>query len=119
MTSESGFSLVEVLIAIALISVALLALGTMTLTAYSNTDQGGKSTALLVLTQRRLEVARNSDFSALSSGTTTEVLTGTYAGYTRTTQIQVDTPVAGVTQVSVTTTMPGGRDVSLVSLISE
>ena len=47
------------------------------------------------------------------------MLTGDYAGYTRVTTIQNDTPRAGVKQITVVTSTPSGMATQVVALIAE
>ncbi len=120
MRKAAGFSLVEVLIAAAILAVALLAIASMFPTAYRTVDWSGDQTVAVTLAQQRLEWLRNQTYTSapLAAGTTTENLTGTYVGYTRTTTIQVDTPTSGVRQVAVTVAAPSGRNVQVLSLIA-
>jgi len=117
-----GFSAVEFLIAASLIAVALLAIASLFPTAYGNIDVSGEQTMLVTLANQRIEWLRTQAYtsSALAAGTTTESLTGTAAGHTRTTVIQDNTPVVGVKQVTVTVTTPTGlRSVQLTTLIAK
>lgn len=121
MRKTRGFSLAEVLIATSITAVAFLAIVSMFPTSYTNVRQAGEKTTALALAQQRIEWLRNQPFTAaaLAAGTTTETLTGNYAGYTRTTTTQDNTPVSNVKQVTVTVTGSSGRTVSLVSLIGQ
>jgi prepilin-type N-terminal cleavage/methylation domain-containing protein len=118
--NERGFTLIEVLVAFAMISVALLAMSGMMTSAYSTIDRSGEQTAASVLGQQRLEFLRNQAFtsSALSAGTTTETLTGTYAGYRRVTTVVDNTPRAGVKRLTVQTNAPSGISVQSVSYMT-
>ncbi len=121
MRDAKGFSLIEVLIATAIIAVAFLAIASMFPTAYRNVAWSGERTAAVTLAEQRLEWLMNQDYTSapLAAGTTTENLGGNYAGYTRTTTIQDDTPMAGVKDVRVTVVMPTGRNVQLVTVITQ
>jgi len=121
MTREAGFSLVEVLVALALISGGLLAIATMSVTSLQSVDRSGEETTALILGQQRMEWIRNQayDSTALTAGTTTETLNGDYAGYTRVTLIVDDTPIADVKRIDVSTTSPSGRFVRLSSFMAE
>ena len=121
MRDQSGFSLVEVLVAGALLVVVLLAVAGMSLTAFGHLGRSGEQTSAAALGQQRVEWLRNQDWSSadLSAGTTTEVLAGTYAGFVRTTTVQDDTPRAGVKRLTVATTTPSGRGASVVALLAE
>jgi prepilin-type N-terminal cleavage/methylation domain-containing protein len=120
MRAERGFTLVEVMVACALFSVALLAMAGMMTAAYGTIDKSGEQTAASVLSQQRMEWLRNQAFTAgsLNAGTTTETLTGTYAGYSRVTTIVNNTPRAGVKRFTVQTTAPSGINVQTVSYMT-
>ncbi len=121
MRKADGFSLVEVLIAAAILAVALLAIASMFPTAHTNVDWSGERTAAATLAEQRLEWLRNQTYTsaALAAGTTTENLTGNYAGYTRTTAIQDDVPMVGVKQVTMTVATPSGKSVGLVTVVTQ
>lgn len=121
MRNEHGFTLIEVMIAASLMTVALMSLAAMTLTSYGTVDGSGERTVAVTLAQQRIEWLRNQNFTsaALSAGTTIENLTGNYDGYTRTSTIAVDTPVAGVKLMTVTVDSPSGRSAQLLSLITD
>jgi len=116
---ENGFSAIEVLIAMSILAVALLAIAGMFPSAYTNVDRSGEETTAVTLAQQRIEWLRNQAYTALVNGTTTENNITGYAGYTRTTVVQVDTPVTQVKRVTVTATTPSGRSVQLISLIAD
>jgi prepilin-type N-terminal cleavage/methylation domain-containing protein len=120
MKNERGFTLIEVLLAVGLISVALLAMSGMMTTAYRTIDRSGEHTAASVLCLQRLEFLRNQAFtsSTLNAGTTTETLTGTYAGYSRITTIVDNTPRAGVKRLTVQTSAPSGVSAQTVSYMT-
>ncbi|MFQ5657950.1 MAG: hypothetical protein ACE5G5_10445, partial [Candidatus Methylomirabilales bacterium] len=112
-----GFSAIEVLIAAAMIVVALLAIAGMAHTGYRTVDWSGEDTVAMVLAQQRMEWLQSQAYTSLAAGTTTENLTGNFAGYTRQTVIQDDTPVANVKQVAVTVSSPNARSAQLILVI--
>lgn len=120
MKRERGFTLVELMVAVTLTAGAVLAISAMSLTAYHRVNRSGQTTSALGVAEQRTEWLRNQpyDSAALAPGTQTEPLSGFYAGYTLTTRIESDTPVAGIKQVTVMATPPSGKSVQLVSLIS-
>jgi prepilin-type N-terminal cleavage/methylation domain-containing protein len=67
---ENGFSLIEVLLAAAILSVALLALASMFPTSYQNINYGGGMTTAADLGQQKIEALRNLPFD-LAGGCTT------------------------------------------------
>lgn len=124
MTSTRGFTIVELVVAAAIVAVALLGIASMTPTAYRTVDWSGEDTMAVTSAKQQIEWLKNQSYTSapLAAGTTTENLTGDYAGYTRMTVIEDDPPalgVAGIKQVTVTVTTPVGRRVQLVSLIAE
>ncbi len=119
MRKADGFSLVEVLIAAAILAVALLAIASMFPTAHTNVDWSGDQTVAVTLAQQRIETLRNQPYIALAAGTTTETAIPGYTDYTRTTTIQVDIPTPGVKQVAVTVAAPSGKSVGLVTVVTQ
>jgi len=120
MNSMRGSSLIEVVIASAVLTAGILSIATMFPTAYMTLDRSGEQTAAVMLAQQQMESLRNEPFAVLTAGTATEQLAGEYAGYTRTTEIEVDTPEVGVTTVKITVTSPGGYSIrDLTSVITE
>ncbi len=118
MKKEPGFSLLEVLIAISIMAVAILAIASMFPTGYTNVHRSGVDTVAVTLAQQRLEWLRNQAYlsAALAAGTTTESSLSGYGGYARTTLIQDNVPVSGVKRVTVTVVAPAGRRVQITSL---
>jgi prepilin-type N-terminal cleavage/methylation domain-containing protein len=117
---ERGFTLVELLVATALLTGAVFVVTTMTLSAYQRVDRSGELQTALTIAQRRLETLRSEPDGSpvLAAGTTSESLGGDQAGFACTTHIVDDTPLAGVKQVEVVVDTPSGRSVRLDSLIS-
>jgi Tfp pilus assembly protein PilV len=119
--NSDGFALVEVLVAGLVLVLVLLGLASISLSARGQLRRSGEQTAATTLVGQRIEWLRNQGYDAddLTAGTTTENLSGTYAGYTRTTTVQDDSPRAGVKQVTVTANTPSGLRFEAVSLIAE
>ncbi len=118
MKTGRGFSLLEVLIAISILAVAILAAASMFPTAYTNVNRSGVDTVAVTLAQQRFEWLRNQAYSsaALAAGTTTESAISGYSGYARTTLIQDNSPISGVKRVTVTVAAPAGRSIQITSL---
>ena len=121
MTNEKGTGLIEVLLATFLITLTLLFVATLCLAGFRTLDRSGEAAAALVLTQQRIEWLRNHSYTSatLTAGTTVDQLTGTYAGYVRTTTIEDDSPRAGVKKVTVTITAPSGSSAQTVAVIAK
>lgn len=120
MSDESGFTLIEVLVASVVLVMALLGVATMCLAAYAHLARSGEETQAVILGQQRIEWLRNQGYAAgaMSAGTTTEVLSGTFNGYSRVTVITNDTPRAGVKQIAVSITTPSGLEVQVAGLLA-
>lgn len=119
MNRSDGFSLIEVLVASLLLMIAILGVAAMSMTAAEHLQRSGRETAMTTLAQQRIEFLRSINYTApaLNAGTTTEILTGTWVGYSRVTTVAVDAPRVGTKQVTVTATSPGGRSIQLASII--
>jgi type II secretion system protein I len=117
MKRDGGFTLIEVLIATAVIVVAMAAIATLALTALRGVERNGERTAAVSLAQSRIEWLRNRPPGSLEEGSTVEELTGAFAGYDRTTTIETDTPRPGVEQVTITVATPSGQNIRLATLI--
>ena len=120
MSRMEGFTLVEVVIAAALMAMAVLSVAIMFPNAHMGVERSGEQTVAVMLAQQQVESLRNEPFAVLTAGTTTEQLAGEYAGYTRTTEIQVDTPDIGLKQVKISVTTAGGWEVNdLTTIITD
>lgn len=115
---EEGMSLIEVLVATTVVSLSLLAIATMYLSALSLSAASGEYSVAVNLAQERIEFLRNQPFGSadLAPGTTTEVLGATFDGYRRDTEVMDDTPQPEVKQITVSVSMPSGRNIQFVSL---
>lgn len=120
MNDQRGFTLIEILVAVAIMTGAMLAVSTMSLTSYERVARSGHTTSALTSAQQRMEWLRSQayDSPALIEGTTTEVLSGSLEGYTRATIVRDDTPTGGVKELTITVMTPTGRRVQLVSLLA-
>jgi len=118
--SERGFTLIEVLVASVLVVVALLGAATMTLTASAQVNRGAQETLAVSMGEQRLEFLKNQGYTSgnLAAGTTTETLTGDFAGYVRTTTITDNVPQANVKRIVIATTTPSGMSCTITGLIA-
>lgn len=95
---EQGFTLVEILVAMVLILVALLGAAQLQImTIFTNTASNERTTAI-TLAQDKLESLRTLPYSQLANSPFSD----TVGIYTRTWQVESDTPAQGMARVTVT-----------------
>jgi type IV pilus assembly protein PilV len=121
MSDSRGFTLIEVLLAIGLLALALLSMASMFVTGYRQTGRGAERTTAVMLASKQMEYLRNQGFASgeLSAGTATSSFASPYLGYSRTTTIVDNTPIANVKQVTIQVTTPSGRVSQIVSFIGD
>lgn len=121
MNRGDGFTLIEVLIAAAVLSVVLLGAAAMSIAAYGSLHRSGDHTTAAELGQQHLEWLRNQGYTStdLTAGTTTTTLGGDYSGYVRTTTVQDATPRADVKQITVVMLAPSGISARATALLIE
>ena len=117
MRRASGFTLVEVLVAITVIVVSMVALATMSITALRTVGRNGERTVAVGLAQSRIESLRMVPFDNLEDGTTHERPGGAWAGYSTHTSIESGAPRADLARVTVTVRTPGGQTIRLATLV--
>jgi prepilin-type N-terminal cleavage/methylation domain-containing protein len=103
----SGVTLMEVLVTMALLSIALLGMAVAYPVGRAAVLQARVSTTAVALAEQRLEQARRTAYANLSTLTGTD--TTTNAPYTVTTAVTTDSPSANMTTVQVTVTAPDIR----------
>ena len=111
MKTTKGFTLVEVLVAMAVFSVALLELGRMQIVASQVSSAAGRLTRATALAQDKLEQLMALPYTdAMLSDLTPVGQTTTYTdpnppqGYTVTWRVDADTPTTGVKTINLTVT---------------
>jgi type IV pilus assembly protein PilV len=127
-STQRGLTLLEVMIALVILSIGLLALSGMQMTSIRANGSGFKSTTAVSLADQRLQQLKNLPFSnaSLTAGTHTEtpmtVSVGTSDGihgivYSRSYTVTDSSPIAGVKLIAytVTWTEGGTHSVSLIS----
>ena len=70
--SDGGFSLIECVIALVVLAVVALSVGSVLAFALTNSENAKKRASTLLLAQQRMETIRNTNFAALTAGTVTE-----------------------------------------------
>lgn len=95
---ERGFSLVEVLVAMVLVLIALLGAAQLQImTIFTNTGSNERTTAI-TLAQDKLETLRTMPYDQIGNSPFSD----TVGIYTRTWQVESDTPAPGMSRVTVT-----------------
>ncbi|MFH0872842.1 MAG: type II secretion system protein [bacterium] len=115
---DRGMTLLEILVAITVLCVGLLAVAVMFPTSSSNIDYGGKMSKATALAQEKIEEFRNTSFDSIASGNDAPT------GFTRTWSISdAGTTPFRLRTVTVTVSWPSalGRphNVVLQSFIAE
>ena len=98
--NENGFTLIETMLAIAIMAIGLLALASLQVTAIGGNAQSKKRTLALSLAEDKIETYRHTAYASIPAGQ--EVESGLETLYTRNTNVENDTPVTGVKTVTVT-----------------
>ncbi len=118
MRNAKGFSVVEVLIAAAILAVVLLAIASLFSTAYSNVGYGGRRTKAVALAKQKMEELRDGFFppSTVGSPETVEGI------YTRSWTVMVTGAPSQVATVTVTVAWPdagyGTKQATLTSMMA-
>lgn len=106
--SESGVSLIEVLVTISLLTISLLGLAVALPVARLAVFQGRVSTRAVALAEERIETARRTPYASLPSLAGTDA--AAHLPYTIVTTVVADAPSAGLTIITVTVSAPGGQN---------
>lgn len=118
MRNAKGFSLVEVLIAAAILAVVLLAIASLFSTAYSNVGYGGRRTKAVALARQKMEELRDGIFPPSTVGSP-ETVEGVY---TRSWTVAVTGAPSQVATVTVAVSWPdagvGTRQATLTSMMA-
>ena len=102
--NEHGFTLIETMLAIAIMAIGLLALASLQVTAISGNSLSQKRTLAIALAEDKLENYRHTAYASIPAGTEFESSPEGQVLYTRRTVVENDTPVAGAKTITVTVT---------------
>ena len=122
--NASGFTLMEVLIAIVLMAVGLLGMAALTGGIMRGNNHSSDLTTATVLAQEKIEDIRRIGYYATpGSDTTTTEAYGTISGFSRfkrTTQTDVDNPTSNMKAITVTVFWDtDAKSVTLKTLLAE
>jgi prepilin-type N-terminal cleavage/methylation domain-containing protein len=127
--SEVGFSLVEVLLAITILSVGMLGTAALSVGVIRANTVGKDVTIATALAQDKMEAVRNAGYMGLPSAGTTVTedygsivasvsgMAADYARFRRITQTQVDTPAVAMKKVTVSVLRRGGQSPIVLTTI--
>jgi type IV pilus assembly protein PilV len=123
LNSQAGFTLLEVIVAISILTVGLLAVGSMQLSAITANDRAGKMTQGTAIAEEKMEELLSlpytlaSTHAFLSEGSHTETAPPT--GYNVSWTVQNNTPANNVKTIAVRVTWYSGlKSTSLTSYLA-
>ena len=115
-----GFTLIEVLIAITILSIALLGVASLVSGILSGNAHSNRLTTATTLAQEKMEDVRRTGYSGVSSATESYGAISGFSQFKRTTTVVADSPAAGMKLVTVTVFWNlDDRSVALQTLLAE
>jgi prepilin-type N-terminal cleavage/methylation domain-containing protein len=110
--NENGFSLIEILIAILILSLSILGIMAVFPTSYRHITSSGRISTINHLAQWKIDELRGTSFSDpdLTAGIHTSALTSPYADYSVSWDVTFNAPQANMRSVTVTVTYNGAQD---------
>jgi prepilin-type N-terminal cleavage/methylation domain-containing protein len=117
--SESGFTLIEMLQAVSLSAIGLLALSSLTMGTIHANAKARRITTAATLAQAKMEEIRNRNYGEIVGGS--DQITDTGMPYTRSWEVCVNCPIEGAKQVTLTVHWAdqGEQSVTLETIISD
>jgi len=104
LSKDKGFTIIEVMIALVVLSFGLLALGKLTASTISGNHFAAQLSAATTLAQDKLEDVKQGSYASIASETETGVDEQANSGgiFDRVTQVSDDQPASGMKTVTVT-----------------
>ncbi len=106
--NENGFTLIETLMAIAIMAIGLLGLAALQTTAISGAAKANKQSMAVSLAEDQIETYKNIPYDSVPSAPSTATGTdlSSWGIFTRTTAVQDGVPVPGSKTITVTVSWP-------------
>jgi len=101
--NDKGFSLIELLIAVTILAVGLLAVAGLQVTAIQGNTQGNLTSQATTIAEDQIETIRNMDYAAISFAANPYIeadVGGT--SFTRETLVETDNPMPDLKKITVT-----------------
>jgi type IV pilus assembly protein PilV len=117
---KSGFTLIEVLVAMTLLSIGLLGVASLTMGVIKGNSYSKNVTTATIVAQQQIEQAQRIGYTSANTlaGNATVSMGGT--SFTRATTVTDSSPAANMKAVSVVVSWnPGNNSVSLNTIISQ
>lgn len=107
---EKGFTLIETLLAIAIMAIGLLALAALQTSAISGTTKAKKHSMAILLAENKIETCKNALYDTILPAGETEygstLPLDPWGIFTRTTTVLDDTPFLGAKTITVSVSWP-------------
>jgi prepilin-type N-terminal cleavage/methylation domain-containing protein len=118
--NQKGFTLIETMLAISIMAIGLLGLAALQTIATNGNALAKKNSLAVALAEDKIESYKNTLYANIIAGVETETDLPAGAIYTRTTNIEDDTPIPGVKTITVTVAWQNAaKTVSFTTIISQ